>query len=68
MKKSLTLLFAALLTFAAAWADEPFLKHRYDLFKVLPPAEGSIVFVGNSITDCTRGWKVFAATKEPCPS
>ena len=51
MKKSLTLLFAALLAFAAAWADEPFRKHRYDLFKVLPPAEGSIVFVGNSITD-----------------
>ena len=51
MRKSLTLLFAALLAFAAAWADEPFRKHRYDLFKVLPPAEGSIVFVGNSITD-----------------
>lgn len=51
MKKSFTLLFAALLAFAAAWADEPFRKHRYDLFKAIPPAEGSIVFVGNSITD-----------------
>ena len=33
------------------WADEPFRKHRYDSFKVLSPAEGSIVFIGNSITD-----------------
>lgn len=33
------------------WADEPFRNHRYDSFKVLSPAEGSIVFIGNSITD-----------------
>ena len=45
------LLLMALLAQATAWADEPFRKHRYDMFKVLPPKEGSIVFVGNSITD-----------------
>ena len=32
-------------------ADEPFRNHRYDSFKVLEPAEGSILFLGNSITD-----------------
>ena len=34
-----------------AWADLPFRNHRYDSFKVLAPAEGSILFIGNSITD-----------------
>ena len=34
-----------------AWADLPFRNHRYDSFKVLSPAEGSILFIGNSITD-----------------
>ena len=33
------------------FADEPFRNHRYDAFKVLSPAEGSILFIGNSITD-----------------
>jgi len=35
----------------AVWADAPFRNHRYDSFKVLTPAEGSILFLGNSITD-----------------
>ena len=50
MKKTLLLLLACFVS-CLLWADEPFRKHRYDLFKVIPPAEGSIVFVGNSITD-----------------
>ena len=50
MKKTLLSIIACLLT-VAAWADGPFRNHRYDSFKVLEPAEGSIVFIGNSITD-----------------
>ena len=34
-----------------AWADEPFRKHRYDAFRMTPPPEGSIIMLGNSITD-----------------
>lgn len=45
------LLWIALSCGVTAWADEPFRKHRYDAFKVLVPQEGSIVFMGNSITD-----------------
>ncbi len=47
--------FSALLCFllTAAWAvaDEPFRNHRYDAFKVTKTNPGSIVFVGNSITN-----------------
>ncbi|MBR5892740.1 MAG: exo-alpha-sialidase [Bacteroidaceae bacterium] len=50
MKRTLLSILACLLT-VAAWADGPFRNHRYDSFKVLEPAEGSIVFIGNSITD-----------------
>ena len=41
----------ALICAVCVWADEPFRNHRYDSFKVLAPAEGSILFLGNSITD-----------------
>ena len=58
MKKTLLFLLASIFTLAA-WGDEPFRKHRYDLFKVLPPAEGSIVFVGNSITDMAPWVEMF---------
>ena len=50
MKKVLLSLLA-ILAFVSAWADEPFRNHRYDSFKTLAPAEGSIIFIGNSITD-----------------
>ncbi len=50
MKKVLFLLVACLCGLIA-WADLPFRNHRYDSFKVLAPAEGSILFIGNSITD-----------------
>lgn len=50
MKKSLLFLFACLCVLTT-WADLPFRNHRYDSFKVLAPAEGSILFIGNSITD-----------------
>ena len=51
MKKLLTLLFCALLSTAAVFADGPFRNHRYDSFKVLSTNSESIVFIGNSITD-----------------
>lgn len=50
MKRILTSLLACL-CMLGVWADEPFRNHRYDSFKVLEPAEGSILFLGNSITD-----------------
>ena len=40
-----------LVTTLMSWADGPFRNHRYDSFKVLAPKEGSILFIGNSITD-----------------
>lgn len=61
MKKAFLFLLAGLLG-GSLWADEPFRKHRYDQFKVLPPAEGSIVFVGNSITDMHPWVETFRTT------
>ena len=51
MKNLLLLLLSLWLWAGSLCADEPFRRHRYDQFKALPPAEGSIVFMGNSITD-----------------
>ena len=45
------MLLCCLLPLTAIMADEPFRNHRFDSFKVLEPAEGSIIFIGNSITD-----------------
>lgn len=50
MKRRLLMLLACV-SMLWAWADLPFRNHRYDSFKVLSPAEGSILFIGNSITD-----------------
>lgn len=50
MKRPLLSLFLCILAMSV-WADGPFRNHRYDSFKVIEPAEGSIVFLGNSITD-----------------
>lgn len=36
-----------------------FREHRYDSFKVLEPEEGSIIFIGNSITDMHCWHEVF---------
>lgn len=67
MKHALLLFFATLWAFAA-WADEPFRSHRYDIFKSLPPEEGSIVFVGNSITDMHTWVEAFTTTDgQPLP-
>ena len=67
MKHTLCLLLAALLA-CAAWADEPFRSHRYDIFKSLPPEAGSIVFVGNSITDMHTWAEAFVTSDgQPLP-
>lgn len=58
MRKILLSLLAAVCTLST-WADLPFRNHRYDSFKVLSPAEGSIVFIGNSITDMNCWPEVF---------
>ena len=50
MRRKLLMLLACV-SVLWAWADLPFRNHRYDSFKVLAPAEGSILFIGNSITD-----------------
>ena len=64
----LSLLLAFWVGIGTIWADEPFRKHRYDLFKVLPPAEGSIVFVGNSITDMAPWVEMFRSDEDtPLP-
>ena len=64
----LSLLLAFWVGIGTVWADEPFRKHRYDLFKVLPPAEGSIVFVGNSITDMAPWVEMFRSDEDtPLP-
>ena len=47
----------------SAWADEPFRNHRYDSFKTLAPAEGSIIFIGNSITDMHCWPEAFKTSK-----
>lgn len=42
-----------------SWADGPFRTARYDGFKVLSPKAGSIVMIGNSITDMHIWQEVF---------
>ena len=61
MKKVLLSLIACI-SILAAWADGPFRNHRYDSFKVMSPPEGSILFIGNSITDMHCWPEIF--TKE----
>ena len=62
MKRNLLMLLACI-SMLCAWADEPFRNHRYDSFKALEPAEGSILFVGNSITDMHCWPEVFKTSE-----
>ena len=51
-----------------AWADDPFRKHRYDAFRMTPPPEGSIIMLGNSITDMHPWVETFrTASDRPLP-
>ena len=63
MKRFSTFLAALLCTATAIFADGPFRNHRYDSFKVLQPAEGSILFIGNSITDMHCWPEVFKTSE-----
>ena len=56
MKKLLLMLIACLAMHSVCFA---FRTHRYDSYKVLAPAEGSIIFIGNSITDMHCWHEVF---------
>ena len=57
MKKLLLALLALLCVQSVCLAS--FREHRYDSFKVLEPEEGSIIFMGNSITDMHCWHEVF---------
>lgn len=61
--RKLLLTLTACLCVLGAWADLPFRNHRYDSFKVLQPAEGSILFIGNSITDMHCWPEVFKTSE-----
>ena len=57
MKKLLLALLALVCVQTVCLAS--FREHRYDAFKVLDPEEGSIIFIGNSITDMHCWHEVF---------
>ena len=59
MKKLISFLLCILLACNCVLAADPFRSHRYDVFKVLPLNDRSIVFVGNSITNMHEWWEAF---------
>ena len=59
MRKFLLLALSLIVSTVSAWADGPFRNHRYDIFKVLPVTEQSIVFMGNSITNMHDWYEAF---------
>ena len=59
MKKILTTLMLLICGIVLSWADGPFRTARYDGFKVLSPKAGSILMIGNSITDMHIWQEVF---------
>ena len=59
MKKLLFSLLLVLSSCNSIFAADPFRSHRYDVFKVLPLNEQSVVFVGNSITNMHEWWEAF---------
>lgn len=59
MKRTLTTLMLLLSGIVISWADGPFRIARYDGFKVLSPKAGSILMIGNSITDMHIWQEVF---------
>ncbi len=59
MKKTLTTLMLLICGIVLSWADGPFRTARYDGFKVLSPKAGSILMIGNSITDMHIWQEVF---------
>lgn len=66
MKKILTTLMLLACGIVLSWADELFRTARYDGFKVLSPKAGSIVMIGNSITDMHIWQEVFRDANGNC--
>ena len=65
MKRLLLTLLACITLHSVCFA---FRTHRYDSYKVLAPAEGSIIFIGNSITDMHCWHEVFRTSNgDPLP-
>lgn len=61
MKRIPALIIAFLFVAVDFFAADPFRSHKYDLFKVLPVNNESIVFVGNSITNMHEWWEAFGS-------
>ena len=61
MKKLLLITLCFLFAVIPMSAADPFRSHRYDVFKVLPLNDQSIVFVGNSITNMHEWWEAFGS-------
>lgn len=61
MKKAILLILSLLFVVYDMLAADPFRDHRYDVFKVLPVNDQSIVFVGNSITNMHEWWEAFGS-------
>ena len=59
MRQRLLLTICLFFSTLGIHAADPFRDHRYDVFKVLPLNEQSIVFVGNSITNMHEWWEAF---------
>lgn len=65
MRQKLLLLLVAWLTVTAAvQASEPFRRHRENAFSAIVPKEGSIVFIGNSITHMNEWRESFGVPEE----
>ena len=59
MRQRLLLIICLFFSTLGIHAADPFRDHRYDVFKVLPLNEQSVVFVGNSITNMHEWWEAF---------
>lgn len=55
--KYLLLVLALTFPILQLYADEPFRKHRYNAFSVLPVGPDNIVMMGNSITNMHEWWE-----------
>ena len=63
MKQKISFVICFLLVTLEIIAADPFRSHKYDLFKVLPVDNESVVFVGNSITNMHEWWEAFGSDR-----
>lgn len=59
MKRIIACIAAILVIGIQLGADEPFRKHRNDALNNVPVKKGSIMFIGDSITDMFEWWEAF---------